>query len=66
MERFAEIFDGLKRAHGCTYINTKPTNGEKLKTKSLTLIFEKSAFLISLLRVDFVPNLSKSGEPGGT
>ena len=34
MERFAEIFDGLKRAHGCTYINTKPTNGEKLKTKS--------------------------------
>ena len=34
MERFAEIFDGLKRAHGCTYINTKPANGEKLKTKS--------------------------------
>ena len=32
--RFAEIFNGLKRAYGCTYINTQPTNGEKLKGKS--------------------------------
>ena len=32
--KFAEIFNGLKRAYGCTYINTQPTNGEKLKGKS--------------------------------
>ena len=34
MEKFIEIFRGLSRAHGCTYINTVPKNGVKLKTKS--------------------------------
>ena len=34
MTEFEKIFDGLKRAHGCTYINVQPTNGEKLKGKS--------------------------------
>ena len=34
MEKFIEIFRGLNRAHGCTYINTIPKNGVKLKTKS--------------------------------
>ena len=34
MTEFEKIFDGLKRAHGCTYINTAPANGEKLKGKS--------------------------------
>jgi len=34
MTRFEEIFDGLKRAHGCTYIKTQPANGEKIKGKS--------------------------------
>ena len=34
MEKFIEIFRGLNRAHGCTYINTVPKNGVKLKTKS--------------------------------
>ena len=34
MEKFIEIFKGLNRAHGCTYINTVPKNGVKLKTKS--------------------------------
>ena len=33
-DRFIEIFTGLKRAHGCTYINTTPKEGVKLKTKS--------------------------------
>ena len=33
-DRFIEIFTGLKRAHGCTYINTTPKGGVKLKTKS--------------------------------
>ena len=33
-KKFIEIFSGLKRAHGCTYINTTPKNGLKLKTKS--------------------------------
>ena len=33
-DRFIEIFTGLKRAHGCTYINTIPKEGVKLKTKS--------------------------------
>jgi hypothetical protein len=32
--KFAEIFNGLKRAYGCTFINTQPINGEKLKGKS--------------------------------
>ncbi len=32
--KFIEIFTGLKRAHGCTYINTIPKEGVKLKTKS--------------------------------
>ena len=34
MSRFEDIFNGLKRAHGCTYINDTPKNGEKLKGKS--------------------------------
>ncbi len=33
-DKFIEIFTGLKRAHGCTYINTTPKEGVKLKTKS--------------------------------
>ena len=34
VEKFINIFEGLKRAHGCTYINSAPKNGTKLKTKS--------------------------------
>jgi len=34
MTRFEEIFDGLKRAHGCTHIKTQPANGEKIQGKS--------------------------------
>jgi len=33
-DKFIKIFTGLKRAHGCTYINTTPKEGVKLKTKS--------------------------------
>ena len=34
VDKFISIFEGLKRAHGCTYINSAPKNGAKLKTKS--------------------------------
>ena len=34
VDKFINIFEGLKRAHGCTYINSVPKNGVKLKTKS--------------------------------
>ena len=34
VDKFINIFEGLKRAHGCTYINSVPKNGAKLKTKS--------------------------------
>ena len=34
VEKFINIFEGLKRAHGCTYINSVPKDGTKLKTKS--------------------------------
>ena len=33
VEKFINIFEGLKRAHGCTYINSAPKNGTKLKFK---------------------------------
>ena len=32
--KFEQIFTGLKRAYGCTYIKTQPANGEKIKGKS--------------------------------
>ena len=29
VDKFINIFEGLKRAHGCTYINSVPKNGVK-------------------------------------
>ena len=34
MERFREIFTGLERAHGCTYVDKKGVDGLKVKGKS--------------------------------
>ena len=34
IERFKNIFNGLQRAHGCTYIEKKNTDGTKIKGKS--------------------------------
>ena len=34
MERFRQIFTGLERAHGCTYVDKKGADGLKVKGKS--------------------------------
>ena len=34
MEDFRKIFTGLKRAHGCTYVDKKGADGLKVKGKS--------------------------------
>ena len=34
MKDFIELFDGLKRAHGCTYVDKKGADGLKIKGKS--------------------------------
>ena len=34
MEEFRKIFTGLKRAHGCTYVDKKGADGLKVKGKS--------------------------------
>ena len=34
MERFRQIFTGLMRAHGCTYVDKKGADGLKVKGKS--------------------------------
>ena len=34
IERFKKIFNGLQRAHGCTYVEKKNADGTKLKGKS--------------------------------
>ena len=34
MNRFKEIFTGLERAHGVTFVDTKGVDGEKIKGKS--------------------------------
>ena len=34
MEEFKNIFTGLKRAHGCTFVDKKGADGLKVKGKS--------------------------------
>ena len=34
MKEFVELFTGLERAHGCTYVDKKDTDGLKIKGKS--------------------------------
>ena len=34
MEDFRKIFEGLRRAHGCTYVDKKGVDGLKIKGKS--------------------------------
>ena len=34
MKNFIDLFSGLKRAHGCTYVEKKSSDGTKIKGKS--------------------------------
>ena len=34
MKNFIDLFSGLKRAHGCTYVEKKSSDGTKVKGKS--------------------------------
>jgi len=34
MKNFIDLFSGLKRAHGCTYVEKKGADGTKIKGKS--------------------------------
>ena len=34
MKNFIDLFSGLKRAHGCTYVEKKSADGTKVKGKS--------------------------------
>ena len=34
VEKFINIFDGLQRAHGCTYVEKKNADGTKIKGQS--------------------------------
>ena len=34
MKEFVELFTGLQRAHGCTYVDKKGADGLKVKGKS--------------------------------
>ena len=34
MDQFKKIFQGLQRAHGCTYVDKKGADGLKIKGKS--------------------------------
>ena len=59
VDKFINIFEGLKRAHGCTYINSVPKNGAKLKTKS----FVKREIVIHQHFEDHLNELKLSLEP---
>ena len=34
MKNFIDLFSGLQRAHGCTYVEKKNADGTKIKGKS--------------------------------
>ena len=38
MEKFKEIFSGLERAYGLTYVDKKGADGQKIKGKSISLV----------------------------
>jgi len=54
MDQFKKIFQGLQRAHGCTYVDKKGADGLKIKGKS----FVKREIVTDLTATLLIPQFT--------
>ena len=53
MKNFIDLFSGLKRAHGCTYVEKKGADGTKIKGKSFVKRFDANSYLYITRAMDY-------------